>query len=39
MRLGKKLEFTQADGFVSVKIPDAVVGSEGDIADCFVLEN
>ena len=38
MRNGEKLNFSQNDGYLTVAVPDVFVGTEGDIADCFVLD-
>ena len=38
MRDGKNLNFSQCDGSIKVTMPDSLVGTLGDIADCFVFE-
>ena len=38
MRSGETLSFSQNGNCVTIILPDKLVGREGDIADCFVVE-
>lgn len=39
MRTGIQLGYKQSDDGISIKTPEQLVGLEGDIADCIVIEN
>lgn len=38
MRSGEGLAFSQNGGYITVALPPELVGEDGDIADCFVLD-
>ena len=37
LRSGEKLAFTQTAECLTVHLPEAFAGKEGDIADCFII--
>lgn len=38
LRSGEKLGFSQNEEMLTVTLPEKIIGNEGDIADCFVVD-